>query len=316
MPKLLAKLIQPWYPATALGLEKGVASMVQLEGGRRGVFALRRAASITLSESLITPGFDSVNIADLAQLVEALNELGTSTGLLRQRKWSVTLPEATMRALILTLENHAGSKSEADEVLKWKMERGFGAPLDELSISSEPMSRDTQGRVRYLAVAIRLSVLSEYESVFAALGWRAGLILPRHLGEACWLMGNGNKGDSLLLTAHENGFTAAIFRDGEPLILRTVVCDSEEREDEFFRLLLFYRDRRAAEVDGAEPALTRLLVVGRGFGKERASEIAHETLGSPVQVLGPEDLGLQLPAGDLRFDSIAAPAGLATLHWS
>jgi len=89
-------------------------------------------------------------------------------------------------------------------------------------------------------------------------------------------MGNGNKGDSLLLTAHENGFTAAIFRDGEPLILRTVVCDSEEREDEFFRLLLFYRDRRAAEVDGAEPALTRLLVVGRGFGKERASEIAHE----------------------------------------
>jgi hypothetical protein len=299
-----------------LGLEKGFASMVQLEGGRKKGFTLRRAASITLSDSLITPGFDDPNIADLSQLAEALNELGTSAGLLRQRKWSVALPEATMRTLILTMEGQVGSKSEADEVLKWKMERGFGAPMDELSISSESLPRDTQNRERYLAVAIRLSVLAEYESVFASLGWRAGLILPRHLGEARWLTRNGNTGDSLLLTAHDDGFTAAIFRDHEPLILRTVVCEPEEREDEFYRLLLFYRDRRAAEVGGGEQNLTQLLVLGRSFAKERASEIANETLGSHVHVLGPADLGLQLPASDLRFDSIAAPAGLATLHWS
>jgi hypothetical protein len=315
MPSLLSKLIQPWYPATALGLERGVASMVQLEGGRKNGFTLRRAASITLSDSLISPGFDDPNIADLSQLAEALNELGTSAGLLRQRKWSVALPEATMRTLILTMDGQAGSKSESDEVLKWKMERGFGAPLDELSISSESLPRDSQNRERFLAVAIRLSVLAEYESVFASLGWRAGLVLPRHLGEARWLTKNGDVGDSLLLTAHDDGFTAAIFRDREPLILRTVVCEPEEREDEFYRLLLFYRDRRAAE-DGATQPLTQLLVVGKGFGKERASQIANETLGSHVHVLGPEDLGLQLPASDLRFDSIAAPAGLATLHWS
>lgn len=290
--------------------------MVQLEGGRQNSFTLRRAASITLPDSLITPGFDDPNIADLSQLAEALNELGTSAGLLRQRKWSVALPEATMRTLILTMDSQVGSKSEADEVLKWKMERGFGAPLDELSISSESLPRESQDRERYLAVAIRLSVLAEYESVFASLGWRAGLILPRHLGEARWLTRNGNTGDSLLLTAHDDGFTAAVFRDREPLILRTVVCEPDEREDEFYRLLLFYRDRRAAEVDGAAQPLTQLLVVGRGFGKDRASAIANETLGSHVHVLGPEDLGLQLPASDLRFDSIAAPAGLATLHWS
>ncbi len=290
--------------------------MVQLEGGRKGVFRLRRAASITIADSLITPGFDDSNIADLQQLAEVLNELGTSAGLLRQRKWSVALPEATMRTLILTMENQSSSKSETDEVLKWKMERGFGAPLSELSISNEMLPRDSQGRVRYLAVAIKLAVLSEYESVFASLGWRAGLVLPRHLGEACWLTGNGNNGDSLLLTAHDEGFTAAIFRNREPLIVRTVVCEPEEREDEFFRLLLFYRDRRASEVNGGGLPLTQLLAVGTGFAKERASEIVNETLGAHVQVLGPEDLGLQLPTSDLNFDSIAAPAGLATLHWN
>jgi len=312
----LNKLVHPWYPATALGLEKGVASMVQLEGGRKKVFTLRRAASIILPDTLINPSFDQPNISDLSQLAEALNELATSAGLLRQRKWSVALPEATMRTLILTLESQVSSKAELDEVLKWKMERGFGAPVDELSISSESLPRDNQGRARYLAVGVELAILAEYESVFSSMGWRAGLILPRHLGEARWLTRNGSAGDSLLLTAHDEGFTAAIFRNQEPLIMRSVVCEPEEREDEFYRLLLFYRDRRASEVSGSPQSLSQLLVVGTGFGKERAREIANETLGGHLHLLGAEDVGLQLPSTDLRFDSIAAPAGLATLHWS
>lgn len=316
MPNPLSKLINPWYPATALGLERGLASAVQLEGGRKNSFTLRRAATITLPDSLIRPSFDEPNIADLSQLAESLTELTTSAGLLRQRKWSVALPEATMRTLILTMENGTGSKSELEEVLKWKVERGFGAPIEELSISKESLPRDSQGRDRYLAVAVRLSVLSEYESVFGALGWRAGLILPRHLGEARWLTRNGNTGDSLLLTTHDGGFTAAIFRDREPLILRSVVCEPEEREDEFYRLLLFYRDRRTSETSGAAQSLSHLMVIGQSFGKERASEIASETLGGHLHVMRAEDVGLQLPASDLSFDSIAAPAGLATLHWS
>lgn len=288
--------------------------MVQLEGGGKRPFTLRRAASVTLSESLISPSFDEPNISDLSQLAEVLKELATSAGLLRQRKWSVCLPEAAMRTFILTMESNVTSRSELEEVLKWKMERGFGAPEDELSISKEALPRDSQGRDRFLAVGIRLSVLAEYESVFSALGWRAGLVLPRHLGEARWLTRNGT-GDSLLLTAHDDGFTAAIFRNREPLVMRTVVCELDEREDEFFRMLLFYRDRQAAETNGGGQGLTQLMVIGRGFGKERASEIASETLGEHLHVLRAEDVGLMLPSSDLSFDAIAAPAGLATLHW-
>jgi len=312
----LSKLTEPWYPATALGLERGLASMVQLEGGGKRPFTLRRAASVALSESLISPGFDEPNISDLSQLAEILTELATSAGLLRQRKWSVALPEASMRTLILTMESNTGSRSEIEEVLNWKLERGFGAPQDELSISREPLPRDSQGRERFMAVGVRLSVLAEYESVFSALGWRAGLVLPRHLGEARWLTRNGARGDSLLLTAHDDGFTAAIFRDQEPLVMRSVVCEPDEREDEFYRMLLFYRDRRASETGGDGHSLTQLMIIGRGFGKERASEIATETLGEHLHVLRAEDVGLMLPSSDLSFDAIAAPAGLATLHWA
>jgi len=318
MPNPFRKLIEPWYPSTALGLERGSASMVQLEGGRRGrSFALRRAASISLPDQLIRPSFEESNIADRSELAEALNELATSAGLLRQRKWSIALPEASARSLILTPESQATSKSELEEILNWKMERGFGASLDEVSVSRERLAKDNQGRDRYLAVGVRNTVLAEYESVFNSLGWRVGVVLPRHFGEARWVTRNGKNGDSLLLTAHDQGFTAAVFRAQHPLILRSVMCAPEEREDEFYRLLLFYRDRQTAEGEGNSPErIAHLLVLGAGFSKHRASEIADETLGGHIHALGPADVGLQLPASDLSFDTIAAAAGLATMHWS
>jgi hypothetical protein len=184
-----------------------------------------------------------------------------------------------------------------------------------LSVSKKRLQKDSQGRDRYLVTAVRKGVLREYETVLESLGWRAGLVLPRHLGEAQWLVRNGPAGDSLLLSGSSEAFTAVILRDKNPLIVRTVSCSDEEWEDEFFRLLLFYRDRSTPEGADGNLNLTRLMVIGDGITKERAQEIVNETTGGDLRPLKAEDLGLQLPSSQLSFDSIAAPAGLATLSW-
>src|SRR5206468_9265545 len=75
MPRLFSKVTHPWYPATAIGLEKGVASVVHLERGRGNSSILRGAATISLGESLIQPSFAAPNIAVPAQLAKALREL-------------------------------------------------------------------------------------------------------------------------------------------------------------------------------------------------------------------------------------------------
>ena len=316
MPNLLSRLIDPWYPATAIGLEKGVASVVQLEPVKGSTCKLRRAATFNIAESLIRPSFDEPNIENTAQLATVLNELATSAGLLRQKRWSLSLPEATTRTLVLTMESQLQSAGELQEVLKWKVERGFGAALEELSISRDRLQKDSQGRDRYLVIAVKKAILAEYERVLESLGWRAGLILPRHLGEAQWLVRNGTAGDSLLLSGSSQGFTGVIFRDKHPLIVRTVTATQEEFEDEFYRLLLFYRDRSAAsDVAGNPLGLTRLMIIGEGITKQRASEIVNDTTGGDLRPLEAEDLGLQLPSSEFSFDSIAAPAGLATLSW-
>jgi len=314
LANLISRLIDPWYPATAIGLEKGVASVIQLERVKGWTCRLRRAATFNIADSLLRPSFDELNIEDPRQLASVLSELATSAGLVKQKRWSLSLPEATARTQVLTIETQPQSSSELQEILKWKIERGFGAPMEELSISRERLQKDSQGRDRYLVIGIRKAILAEYERLLDALGWRAGLILPRHLGESQWLVRNGSVGDSLLLSGSSQGFTGVFFRGKHPLIVRTVECTSDEFEDEFYRLLLFYRDRSAPE-EPQGSGLLRLMVVGEGITKERAGEIVKETTGDDVRSLRAEDLGLQLPNRDFSFDSIAAPAGLATMSW-
>ena len=315
MPNPLSRLVNPWYPATAIGFEKGLATMVQLERGRGGSSTLRRAATLALPESLVRPSFEETNITDPVELRAALAELATSAGLMQQKRWSVALPDGVSRTLILTLDSQPASKSELEEVLRWKAERGFSASLEELSISREKLSPDNQGRDRFLVVAARASILSEYQDVLHSLGWRAGLILPRHMGEGQWLTANGSKGDALLLSSSAGGFTAVVFRGKQPLIVRTVSCDEADCEDELYRLLLFYRDRRGGESEKMGQTVSRVLTVGEMMSKDRSCEIVNETLGTDLRPLDAADLGLQLSTNQLSFDAIAAPAGLATLSW-
>jgi hypothetical protein len=146
------------------------------------------------------------------------------------------------------------------------------------------------------------------------LGWQAGLILPRHAGEQQWLR-NGQQGDGLLLTAHAEGFTAVLVRNNRPIILRAVFCQADECDDELHRVLLFYRERGGANGSGDSTLVDRLLLVGNWLDKQRVVSIAQETLGVMLRPLKPADVGLVIPSGDLSFDTIAAPAGLAKLAW-
>src|SRR5215204_5194487 len=173
MANLISKLVEPWYPATAIGLEKGTASIVHLERGRGKACTVKRAATFNLSESIIKPSFDEPNVENPSQLAGVLSELATSAGLQRQKRWSLSLPEAASRTVVLTMESPAQSSSELQDVLKWKIERGFGAELEELSISKERLQKDSQGRDRYLVIGVKKEILADYESVLQSLGWRA-----------------------------------------------------------------------------------------------------------------------------------------------
>jgi hypothetical protein len=317
----LSKLIAPRLPPAAVGLSGDGVSVVQLER-RRDLLVVRRAGYLPLRPGLVRPHFDEPNLDAPAELAAALSEVAESAGLGRRRRWSAALPEAATRTSILTMETAPASRHEAEEMLRWKTERALGAPLGELRVSRERLPSDAQGRARHLVTAVRVAVLEEYEAVFASLGWHAGLMLPRHMGEAWWLRGAGDGGaagrDALLVSGHDDGFTAVILRAGQPLYVRAISCEPEDRADELYRFLLFYRDRHAApSVEGEAVVLTdsigRLLVAGTGVDEREAAAIVEETLAAPPRAVRASDVRLSFPASEIDFGQIAAPAGLAAL---
>jgi hypothetical protein len=74
---------------------------------------------------------------------------------------------------------------------------------------------------------------------------------------------------------------------------------------------MFYRDRHGDEQNGLE----KILVIGKNFSVSKLKDIANEALGRTLNILRPEDIGLNIPVSNLNFDEIAAPAGLAALGW-
>ncbi|MDM7921828.1 MAG: hypothetical protein QUS14_05970 [Pyrinomonadaceae bacterium] len=304
---------QPTFPKAAIGIEKDRITAVALERESSRRFAVRQAASVELPSGLIDPTFTGKNIANLGEFRLLLEEAVMTAGLMAQRSWSVSLPSNTARTAILNVENVTGAKSDSEEILDWKAEQTFGAPAGELRISRRKIANGADGKSRFFATAVKLSVLDEYETVFDDLGWKAGLILPRAVSETKWLLNEDSDADSLLVSIQEDGFTALLLHGGEPNVVRTVTCSQSELDDEIYRLLMFWHDRFAST---AGAALEKFLLVGNGPAPSRIAQISSEALGRPLSVLAPEDIGLALPVGSgLGFEDLAAPAGLASLGW-
>ena len=306
---MFSAITSPSFPNAALGIDKNSISAVALQGSRTNL-SIKQAATVALADGVLEPGFLDTNIVAPFEFASALREVVEIAGLMGQKKWSIALPSNTARAAILALESEPASNNERDEILDWKAEQSFGAPAAHLRIAMEKISPDKDGRVRYFATAVKLSVIDEYETHFESMGWKAGLIVPRAMGEANWLMGGDSGLDSLLISSNNDGFTALLLRGAEPAVVRSVTCSADEIDDEVYRLVMFYNDRF-----GAAGTLDSVMVVGEEFAPARVQSIASEALGRNVRVLSSDDVGLSLPGGGLNFNDLASPAGLAALSF-
>jgi hypothetical protein len=311
MPSSLQRhLLDPRTPQTAAGFVDDSFAVVDLRRSRRG-FSLASSAVTPLRKGLVTPGFDTSNLQDPAELIEIILQTAEAAGLSRKKRWSVALPEGSARTLVVTLESKPSGRRELNEILSWKIERVIATPTSDLRISRQRLSPGG-GQERYLVTVARDDVASEYEAMFKLMGWQTGLVLPRHLGEAQWLMWDQRPGDKMLVSANDSGFTSVIVRNREPVLVRSYACEPEARTDELHRFALYYRDRLAPAGSPAE--VTGMLVIG-GMDVSEASRAVHDALDAHPLVLDPAEFGLDLRGEPIRFDQLASAAGMATIAW-
>lgn len=299
-------LTSPNYPNAGLGIEERSITAVSLEGGR-GSLRVRQCASNATPVGSVSGDFFERNIVDESEFIRCLEDTLAAAGLLNQKRWSVSLPGSSARTAIVTLETEPSSKQEWQEIFDWKAEQTFGIAASELRMSRKKISNDAEGRSRYFTTAIRLAVIDEYESIFERFGRRAGLVLPRVISEAAWLY-HGFSGDALLLSAQPGGFSGLLLRGSEPAVVRSVTCTAAEAGNEIYRLLMFYHDRFGG-------VLENILLIGEEIARNDVVSAAAEAFGREIDVMDAADVGLDLTGTGLPFDVLAAPAGLASLHF-
>ena len=310
MSSLQRYFLAPQAPPTAAGFIDDSFTVVDLRRARHG-FALSASAVSQLPPDVMKPSFDELNILNLAELVEIIKETAEAAGLMRKKRWSVALPDSTARSFVVPLESKPGSRSELNDVLGWKIERLVAVPASELRISRQRIS-PLGGQERYAMTVARDDVMAQYEEVFAAVGWSAGLLLPRHMGEAQWLAWEKSPGDKMLVSANRTGFTSLVMRNGEPLLVRSYQCEPEAVADELHRFSLYYRDRLAPTATAS--TLTGMLVLGN-INVAEAQHAISDAIESEPRAMNSRDLGFDFSSDAIRFEHLAGAAGLATIAW-
>jgi len=279
---------------------------------RRGGFAIASSAATKLPAGLVTAVFDQPNIQNSDALAGIIQQTAEAAGLSNRKRWSIALPEGAARTLVITLESKPAGRRELDEVLNWKIERVIAHPSRELRISRQRLS-PVNRRERYLVTVAREDVLAEYESAFDALGWQVGLIVPRHMGEAQWLLWDQTPGDKMLVSGNRSGFTVVVMREGEPVMIRIYDCEAEGRMDELHRSAAYYRDK-VENSGGISSELAGVMVIG-GVDCFEAQKVLADALDRNPRVISPTEFGFDLAGEAIPFDQIAGAAGLASMAW-
>ncbi len=299
-------LTVPNLPHTALAITPSHLALVELNK-RSGSFQPKKLGLQALPEGLVRASLTEPNITREPEFLTACSALAEQAGFARKLSLSVTLPEGSAYSLVVTLDQQPTSRVETEQMLDWKISRTTSLKTADMRTSFQALTSEN-GQPRYLVGAVHNQVLGQYERIFAQLGWQAGAIIPQHLGEAQWLLRNelASHEDQALVSVNERGFVVVLVRGQEPLLVREVICEPQEREDEFFRLLIFYRDR----LNPSQP-LKRILVLGEPGEQAVFSQALTAALEQSPQKLAPLSLGLNLEA-NAPFHRLAAAAGTAS----
>jgi hypothetical protein len=310
MSSLSKFFFEPHIPHIGAGFIGDCFVVVDMQK-KRGSLAIAANAYTVLPPDLICAGFDSPNITDQRALAEIIAQTAEGAGLANRKKWSVTLPQGVTRTVVVSIEGNPTSRKEIDEILAWKVERALGISMSGLRIARGRLPGSPGGQ-RYLVTVSPEDVLAEYERVFQSIGWQVGLLLPKLLGEAEWILGGSAACDKLLISAHPGGFTSMIVRGAQPLLIRT--HDSVQSfADEIYRVVLFYMDKFSADSE-VHAGLEQLMVIGDA-DRNQVMQAVTDATGSAPHLLTPGDLGLDLQGQPISFDSIAAASGPAILAW-
>jgi len=180
--------------------------------GARLFRSFRRVASVALGEldaGVLSPLLARPNLLrpdEVARRTRAVAKaLGSDKG-----PFGLLLPDGAVRVSVLDFETLPSDHKEQESLIRWKMRPLLPFAVEEARLSFEVSPKEPEG-VEAVVMAVRKSVLAEYESALDALNGDVSLVLPSSAALLPLLNEDAEAGEMLLNISPTN-LTAVVTK--------------------------------------------------------------------------------------------------------
>jgi hypothetical protein len=288
-------------PNFALELEPGFVAAARLNPSKRQIQSVGVQA---LPAGALAPSPNKSNLADnaavrraIAQVCETVGNSGGRVGLL--------IPDVAVRVALLQFESLPEDRGEAETLVLWKMREYLPYAPEEARLSYQVVGKQA-GALEVLGVAVRGSVLAEYEAALAGVNGLPALVLPATVALLPLLP--EDQGGQLLLHLAPGALTAVVMAANRVRYWRTrplegdAAGNAEEVAREAARVLATCHDNLGVEVQnvwycarpqpGAEVDSALAKVLGRELCPLAANSAFSSELPAEPRLFGTPFAGL------------------------
>lgn len=167
------RLVRFVLPRVVYEIEPGYVVGARLDGRSR---QLRRLSVRELPAGGVEPAPHRANVLRLAEVRAALRGLAPIVGN-GNGSCGLLIPDAAVRVGIVGFETLPEDRADADALVRWRMRENLPAPPEDVRLSWQILRREPRS-VELLVVAVKDTVLAEYEQLLEPVNGSLALVLP------------------------------------------------------------------------------------------------------------------------------------------
>jgi type IV pilus assembly protein PilM len=198
-----------------------------------------------------------------------------------KRTAAIVIPDYAVRMAILDFEEFPTGEEERMALLRFRLRKTVPFHIEGAQLAYSIQVDDAR-QVEVLAVAIARPILEEYESIFAELGYRVGVVTPSSLA-TLRLCASPEKALTLLAKASASTVSVLLIEQSRIRLIRSL--DFERLDEDFTRdgrtVLPFLQQTLAYSEDQIGQAVGRLLLCGFGAETETLGKLAEREFRLP-----------------------------------
>ncbi|MFL6351356.1 MAG: hypothetical protein ACJ74Z_05845 [Bryobacteraceae bacterium] len=194
----------------------------------------------------------------------------------------IVIPDYAVRMAILDFEEFPAGEEERAALIRFRLRKSVPFHIDEAQVAYSVQVNEPK-RIEVLAIAIARPILGEYETLFAAAGYRVGLVTPSSIA-ALPLCTAPESGLRVVAKVAGSTLSVLLLEQGRVRLVRCLDLaageDDEVERGDFNILALLQQTLAYAEDEIGQPA-THLLLCGFGPETDTFGRLAQEELRIP-----------------------------------